>query len=195
MKKYEVWGYKRAWRQQRFDFVASEAAFALSELRLPPEVKIQPASEVKFHDLLAYDTSVHLFPRQSFLEKWISAPNCHSYVATNEKDAVVGYAVVRTTLSRTFKEDGWSTGPLFADNSQIAKSLNQAVFKRVASEDPEVIVASDVPLGDPLNPNALRIANQLCGRPARTITRMYKYNVPPAALSMKIFGITTSQLG
>ena len=195
VKRYEIGGYKRAWRQQRFNFVASKAVFVLSGLRLPPAVKIQPASEVKFHDILTYDTSVHLFSRQSFLEKWISAPNCHAYVATSEKGAVVGYVVVRTTLSTTFREDGWSIGPLFADNSQIAKSLYQRVFESVASEDPEAIISNDVPLGDPLNPDALRIANQLCGRPARTITRMYKKSMPPGALSMKIFGITTSQIG
>ena len=71
---------------------------------------IQPACEVDFNDLLEYDTDVHVFPHQAFLEKWISARNCHASVAISDNGRVVGYTVVRTTLKRgdAWMED-WST--------------------------------------------------------------------------------------
>ena len=72
---YERSGFKGAWREQRFDFVASKTAFSLSGIQECPTVKVQPASEVAFHDILEYDTSIHVYGRQLFLEKWISAPN------------------------------------------------------------------------------------------------------------------------
>ena len=117
---YQRVGLQPKWYEQRFDLVASQASFALSRTQCSPAVTIQPASEVDFNDLLEYDTHVHVFPRQVFLEKWISAPNCHASVTISDKGRVVGYTVVRTTLKRG---DGWRIGPLFADNAEIATSL------------------------------------------------------------------------
>ena len=53
-------------------------------------------------------------------------------------------------------EDGWKLGPLFAENSEIAKSLYQTVFRRVSAEDPKWVVTIDVPYG-----NALEISREL----------------------------------
>ena len=66
---YERFGLKGTWKEQRFDVVSSKAAFSLSRIQECPTVKIQPASEVAFHDILEYDTSIHVFGRQLFLEK------------------------------------------------------------------------------------------------------------------------------
>ena len=157
---YERFGLKGTWKEQRFDVVASKAAFSLSRIQECPTVKIQPASEVAFHDILEYDTSIHVFGRQLFLEKWISAPNSRAFVTIDDKGKVVGYAVVRTTLKQG---DGWRIGSLFADDSQIARSLYQAVFDKVAMEDPIGVVAVDVPFGDLFNPDAVQIAKELSG--------------------------------
>ena len=110
----------RAWNDQRVAFVASQASFNLSGISLPSSVKIQPVYQVEFQDLVEYDISVNVFPRPSFLEKWVFAPNCWAFVATNDNGEIVGYAVVRTTLKQ---EEGWIIGPVFADNSLIARNL------------------------------------------------------------------------
>ena len=127
--------------------IASQTSFSLSETRPPKGVTIRPAHDVPFHDILYYDTSVHVYARGSFLRKWISAPNCFSYAATDHNGSVLGYTVVRSTFR---PEDGWKIGPLFAENSEIAKSLYKTVFQRVAAEDPKGVVSIDVPYGNAL---------------------------------------------
>ena len=190
---YERIGLKGAWREQRFDFVASKAALSLSGIQECPTIKIQPASEVAFRDILEYDTSVHAFGRQLFLEKWISATNSRAFVTTDDKGKVVGYAVVRTTLKQG---DGWRIGPLFADDSQIARSLYRAVFDKVATEDPTGVVAVDVPFGDLVNPDALQIAKELSDTtPEFLYVRMYTKGVPSGMSLKKIYGLTSLGLG
>ena len=188
---YLKFGHKPKWCVQRFDFVASQAAFALSGVQTPSSVMIQPASEVDFHDLLEYDTHIHVFPRQFFLEKWISAPNCHALVAISD-GRVVGYTVVRTTLK---SGDGWRIGPLFADNSQIATSLYREACSNVAAEDPRGIIAVDVPYGNLINPDALKIAKELSGVPTIKCVRMYKKDIPSSMPLQKLFGMTALGLG
>ena len=183
---YQRIGNEPKWCNQRFDIVASQAAFVLSGVQTPSSVMIQPASEVDFHDLLEYDTHVHVFPRQSFLEKWISAPNCHASVAISD-GRVVGYTVVRTTLK---SGDGWRIGPLFADNSQIARSLYREACSNVAAEDPRGIIAVDVPYGDRINPDALKIVKELSEIPTIKCVRMYKKDIPSSMPLHKLFGIT-----
>ena len=183
---------KRAWYDQRVDFVASQALCNLSGINLPPSVKIQPVCQVEFQDLVEYDTSVHVFPRQAFLEKWVFASNCRAFAATNDNGEIVGYAVVRTALKQ---EEGWIIGPVFADNSLIARNLYRAVFDRVAAEDPSGIVTVDVPHGDIVNPEALQIVQELSGTPSVKYVRIYSKGVPSGMPLKKIFGITSVQLG
>ena len=142
------------------------------------------------YDLLKYDTEVHVFPRQSFLEKWISAPNCHASVAINDSGRVVGYTVVRTTLR---SGDGWRIGPLFADNFQIARHLCQDACGKVAAEDPGAV---DVPYGDHVNPDALKMVNELSGSPQPLkCVRVYSKGIPSGMPLQKLFGITSLEFG
>ena len=151
-------GFQPTWYVQCIDLVASKAAFALSGTELSPAVTIQPATKVNFNDLLEYDTHVHVFPRQAFLEKWISAPNCHASVAIRNDGKIVGYTVVRTTLKRG---DGWRIGPLFADNTEIARSLYREACGKVAAEDPQGLITADVPYGDIINPDTLKVVEEM----------------------------------
>ena len=189
---YRNLGCKPAWYDQRFDFVASQASTNLSGISLPPAVKIQPVCQVEFQDLLDYDTSIHVFPRRSFLEKWVFAPNCRAYAATNDNGEIVGYVVVRTTIKQ---EEGWRIGPVFADNSLIARNLYRAVFDKVAAEDPSGIVAVDVPYGDIVNPEALQIVKELSGTPSFKCVRLYTKGIPSGIPLKKIFGLTTIEIG
>ena len=191
---YKRVGFHPKWCVQRFDLVASQAAFTLSRTQSPPAVMIQPACEVDFNDLLEYDTHVHVFPRQAFLEKWISAANCHASVAISDNGRVVGYTTVRMTLK---KGDGWRIGPLFADNAEIARSLYREACGRVAAEDPQGIIAIDVPYGDLVNPDALQIVKELSGTPVPKLMLMrgYTKGIPSNMPLQKLFGITALELG
>ena len=196
LKKFQVGSqaWLILWYVQRFDLVASQVGITLSDIQSPPAVMIQPACEVDFNDLLEYDTHVHVFPRQAFLEKWISAPNCHASVAITDNGRVVGYTVVRTTLK---KGDGWKIGPLFADNAEIARSLYREACGKVAAEDPQGIIAVDVPYGDLVNPDALKMVKELSGIPVPKVkgVRVYTKGIPSNMPLQKLFGITTLELG
>ena len=184
--KYAREGFKPYWRSRCVMFDAAKASFSLSEMRHPKGLAIQPACEVPFHDILDYDTSVHVYARGSFLKKWISAPNCFSYAATDHNGSVLGYTVVRSSFR---PEDGWMLGPLFAENSDIAKSLYQTVFQRVSAEDRKGVVSIDVPFG-----KALEIARELPSKEMATCVRVYNKQPSNFAL-MKVFGLTSLDLG
>jgi hypothetical protein len=191
---YEGIGYKHGWFDQRFEIAASQAAAYLSGNCCQPSsgVHIQPASKVDFNDIFEYDTSVYVFPRKTFLTKWISASNSRAFVATDNREKVVGYIVVRSTLKQ---EDRWKIGPLFADNSQVARSLYRAAFAKVAAEDSTAVVIVDVPYGAAQNPDALQIAKEMSPTPVFTAARMYSKGVPSGIPMKKIFAITSVELG
>ena len=189
---YENSGFKRAWCIQRFAFKASEAASIFSGISQSSlEANIQPTSEAQFHDLLEYDTAIHAFSRPKFLEKWIYAPNSHAFTAINDEGSVVGYIVVRRTLN---PEDGWRMGPLFADNSKIARSLYRAVFTKVAEVDPTGAIDADVPCGDLFDPGTTQIPKDLSGTPTVTLLRMYTKGVPSSMQLKKTFVFTALEI-
>ena len=190
---YKRIGFQPTWFVQCIDLVASEAVFALSDIRLSPaSVTIQPASEVDFNDLLEYDIHVHVFPRQAFLEKWISAPNCHASVAVSNDGKIVGYTVVRSTLKRG---DGWRIGPLFADNAEIARSLYREACGRVAAEDPQGLITADVPYGDLINPDALKVVKEMSATLTFKCVRVYTKGIPLGMPLQKLFAITSLSIG
>ena len=191
---YERTGFKHGWFDQRFEIAASQAADYLSGEcgQSSSGVHIHPASEIEFNDIFEYDTSVYVFPRKSFLAKWISASNSRAFVATDNRGKVVGYIVARMTLKQA---DGWKIGPLFADNSQIARSLYRAALAKVAAEDPTGVVVVDVPFGNEQNPDALKIAKELSATPVFTAARMYSKGVPSGIPMKKMFALTTVELG
>ena len=184
--------YQPKWCVQCIDLVASQAAFALSQIPSSPEVTIQPASEVDFHDLLEYDTAVHVFPRQAFLEKWISAPNCHASVAFRGDGKIVGYIVVRSTFKRG---DGWRIGPLFADTAEIARNLYHEACSKVAAEDPQGLITADIPYGDLLNPDTLNIVKEMSAILTFKCERYYMKGIPSSMPLQRLFAITSLSIG
>jgi hypothetical protein len=179
-------GYKLAWRYNRVNVMASVASTALSGFSHPSSVTIQNANDIPFSHLVKYDTSVHIHARPYFLEKWLYAPNCHSYVATASSGSVVGYAVVRTTLR---PEDGWRVNPLYADSYRIARSLYRAIFNKVSSIDPSALVTADVPCLNQCNPEAVQLADEFSSSTDETLARIYRYQVPSYLPLHKVFGL------
>ena len=99
---------------------------------------------------------------------------------------MLGYTVVHSTFR---PEDGWKLGPLFAENSEIAKSLYQTVFQRVSAEDPKGVVTMDVPYV-----NALEMVRELPSKETSVFVRIYRKGIPPN-LPLSIFCLTSLGLG
>ena len=185
---YRRCGFKPELRVQR---TLIEASTKKLECFSPVSVTLKPVTQVPLKEICEYDMSVHAYPRASFLEKWISARNCHSYAAIGQEGGVVGYAVVRSAFR---KEDGWRVGPVYADNSQIARSLYRAMIQKVATIDPGAVMVIDIPYGDHCNPEGLAIAEELSGESEIKLFRMYTKGIPSNMSFNKMFGITSPEL-
>ena len=186
--------FKYAWKNQRFSITAFEGAMALASASASTSnenFKIRAMPEVPFGDVVDYDTSVHVYARPAFLKQWTYAPNCHAYAATNDNGVVVGYAVVRTLA----QDCGWQIGPLFANNSHIARNLYKAVFSGVSNKDPTANVIVDVPFGDIVNPEAVQImTKELSAPPTLTTLSLHSKEVRPPMQLHKMYALTSLSL-
>ena len=88
----------------------------------------------------------------------------------------------------------WRIGPLFADNSKIARSLYRSAFIKLAEVDPSGIMTADVPCGDLFDQGTTQIAKELTGTPVVTCVRMYTKGVPSSMQMKKTFVHTTLEI-
>ena len=175
------------WCIQCFDIPLTETSkYLAKESHLKGTEIVRPSKEI-FRALLDYDTQVHVVARQSFLENWVFAPNCHCSVAVDSGGKVVGYGVVRTTLG---EGSGWRIGPLFADSSVIARSLYRDMCVQVARDDPQAVVTADVSYGRYFSPDTLELLAELNGKATFQMMRVYKYGVPRNMPLHKVFVMT-----
>ena len=178
---YEQYGFKRAWLVVHFQFIAS---LALKNLGSFPKLKVVPISDKLFDEIVEYDSSVIGFSRKNFLQKWLYATKSCAYVATTETGRVSGYVVARTTLR---PEEGWWIGPLFADDSNTAKSLYKAVFNRMSAEDEKTIIFVDTPS---TNISAVILARELLGTEIDSYVWIYTKGIPSGLSVARVFGHT-----
>ena len=189
---YSKLGVKLHWYQQYYDLVAATAVRALKDFKPPKPLKVQSVSDELFPRILKYDKNVNSFPRQGFLKEWLFAPNCYASVALDNRDNIVGYAVVRKMLR---EEEGWKIGPCFADNSVIARSLYSDLCEKVADASPDAVIAACVPCSDIFDQEALKIVVELSGRPKLMLARLYRYGIHLGMSLKKIFALTPPELG
>ena len=189
---YSKLGVKLHWYQQYYDLVAATAVRALKYFKPPKPLKVQSVSDELFPRILKYDKNVNSFPRQGFLKEWLFAPNCYASVALDNRDNIVGYAVVRKMLR---EEEGWKIGPCFADNSVIARSLYGDLCEKVADASPDAVIAACVPCSDIFDQEALKIVVELSGRPKLMLARLYRYGIHLGMSLKKIFALTSPELG
>ena len=102
-----------------------------------------------------------------------------------------GYGVVRSTL---LKEDGWIIGPLFADNSSIARAILQDLFRRVAVDDALAIVVMDVPHGSEFRGSHLT-SSMIAKESQYTHMCEYTEEIPEGMQLTKVFGLTSLTVG
>ena len=157
-------------------------------------VKGRPSRAVSdelFQGTFKYDKNVNSFPRQGFLKEWLFAPNCYASVALDNRDNIVGYAVVRKML----REEGWKIGPCFADNFVIARNLYSDLCENVADTSSDEIIAVCVPRSEIFDQQALRIVEELSGKPKLMLARLYRYGIPLGVPLKKIIALTSPELG
>ena len=179
------YGYKLAWKYQRVSVVASQASAAVTKCLNSPSISVRRLSEISFNKVVEYDASIHSYSRPSYLEKWTSAPNSLTYVATSSGGSVVGYTVVRKALRQ---EDGWRINPLYADGSEIAMSLYRTVFHKLSFRYPSTQITIDVPSSKG-NPEAFQIIQNFSARTDEYLARGYRYGLTSKYPLNKVFGM------
>ena len=187
---YAEFGVKPYWDTLTYCFNTSAAVKALDNFKPPNSIRIQPPSIDLFPAIVQYDSHVNGFLRQTFLKRWIFAPNCHTSVALDNNGEVVGYSVVRSTL----RKEGWKIGPCYADNLLIARSLYQDLLERVAVSDPQAIIVVSIPSGQQFVKETEGIMKELQGELVYQTVRIYFGGIPDISFK-NMFAITSPQLG
>ncbi|MEA5573411.1 GNAT family N-acetyltransferase [Calothrix sp. UHCC 0171] len=139
-----------------------------------------PLANVPFAEILRYDAELFPASRPQFLQSWINVKGGYAY-GVMESANLTGYGVIRPC------HQGFKIGPLFAESTEIADCLFQALTSH-AGKQPVFI---DIPDVSPAI-SVLRQRYQL--QPTFTCIRMYCYQTPVID-SDRIFGVTTLELG
>ena len=188
---YLDFGLKPYWEEERVEFVAWEATKNLAT-HVHESIEILQPSQQFFSALLEYDAKVNTIYRPFFLYKWVFAPNCYCCVAIDSSGETKGYGVVRSTL---LESEGWTIGPLFADDSLTARMLLQGLCQRVSAEDPEAKIIIDVPYGPGFSEESLRLIEECRGKPICKFVRIYRGGVPEGTKLNNIFALTSLSVG
>ncbi|MET0908259.1 MAG: GNAT family N-acetyltransferase, partial [Ilumatobacteraceae bacterium] len=127
-------------------------------------------------DLVDYDAGVFGCRRPEFLEAWLAEDGSNALVA-REAGRITGYGAIRPAT------EGYRVNPLFAETSDIAARLLDALLATVPGGEP---VAVDVP---GVNDDAVRLVTERSMTPAFETARMYAGDVPDTDWR-RVFGVT-----
>jgi ribosomal protein S18 acetylase RimI-like enzyme len=141
---------------------------------------VEPAADVPFAELLAYDRQCFPAARERFLSAWIAQPDTVA-LATIDAGRVAGYGIVRRCKT------GCKIGPLFADDPGVATGL----FRALAASVPGEVIVLDVP---ETNPAAVALAERHGMTSVFETARMYTKEAPAIAID-RVFGVTSFELG
>ena len=143
--------------------------------------RVVPLVSIPFDDVNAYDRSVFVADRATFLECWINQPHSTA-VGFVRNGGLAGYGVIRTARS------GFKIGPLFADDPEAADALFNALVARVPHD---LTFCLDIPES---NPAAVALAQRNRMTVVFETARMYAGPAPAVPLQ-RLFGVTTFELG
>lgn len=141
---------------------------------------IVPLREVPFEKVTAYDEQIFGFPRQSFLQPWLSLPRSSSFGFVREGE-LKGFGMIRAC------REGHKIGPLFADEPGVAEHILQGLVSTVSGE----AFWLDIPEN---NPDAVALADRFAMEEVFGCARMYYGGIPEVPWR-NIYGITTFELG
>ncbi|MGW7489092.1 GNAT family N-acetyltransferase [Streptomyces sp. NPDC054786] len=147
----------------------------------PPPAGIVPVTPAHLDALADYDRRCFPADRRAFVTRWLTAPG-HTALAALREGAIAGYGVLRP--ART----GHRIGPLFADTTEAAEALFDALTASVA---PDAEVFLDVP-GPRQTAHTLVTSRGLT--PQSHTVRMYTGPVPPTEQE-RTFAVTSLELG
>ena len=141
---------------------------------------ILPCNAEDFEIVSAYDERHFGFPRKTFLKLWLHHPLVKT-LKYNDGTAIRGLVSFRPCAK------GYKIGPLFADDSEIAMALLQAVMSLIPGE----VIFLDIPEN---NADALTLAASFSLNEVFGCARMY-YGHKPLLPWGNIYGITTFEMG
>ncbi|HZD43124.1 MAG TPA: GNAT family N-acetyltransferase [Methanomicrobiales archaeon] len=141
-----------------------------------------PIQEVKFADLLAFDTAHFPARRETFLRCWIRQEGHYGLAQLDERGKILGYGVRRVCHT------GYKIGPLFARDRATAESILDGLVAGIPGEQ----FYLDIPL-----PNAAAVALVEDRKmvPVFFTARLYSTRNPVPLPLEEIFGVTTFELG
>ena len=187
--RYIQLGFRQEWINKEYLFKVSNFLSIETD-----HLIVKPVSEVDFEKLLEYDTACFGGSRRSFLQKWIALPGRISLVATDEHNDIIGYTVAR---KMQHPENGYTIGPLFANNVSVAKTLlNEAVENSTLQAKQESEITYAVPITE-YNTAASELPEELGGVIISTYVGMCKQKLPPSMVAgfSKVFAVTTQEIG
>ncbi len=175
---YRKSGFIYTHRNGRFKGVTP---FPSSQKTLESKEQVDPAKDLDFDALCAFD-AVH-FPtrRADFLRCWMSRPG-HRALVIHNSHRVVAYGVIRPC------HEGYKIGPLFCENARQAYILIQALCADLPDSQ---TVFLDLPME---NTAALALASDFGMSMIFETARMYRGDIPLLPIQ-QIYGITSFELG
>lgn len=140
---------------------------------------IVDADAIKFEDICIYDRMHFPARRDAFLRSWIC--NSHRSITYMEGDNIRGLGVIRECY------DGYRIGPLFSDNSSIAKDLLSGLVNGLEGNKIYLDIMDN-------NYEAGTLVQNIGMRPIFSTSRMYTRGCPDVCWN-NVFGITSFELG
>ena len=173
LEKYATVGFQLAHMNARY------GGYGSGTNTIAPNVA--KLSEVPFETVAAYDDVCFGVPRREFLKLWITQPESRAFGYIQE-GKLMGHGMIRKCFT------GYKIGPLFADNTEIAQALFNALVGQI---DKNTEVFFDTP---ECNPDAVKIATDYGMKKVFATGRVYSKGQPNFPLE-KWYGVTTFELG
>jgi GNAT superfamily N-acetyltransferase len=137
---------------------------------------------VKFADLLEYDTAHFPAQRERFLRYWIDQEDHFGLARLDTDGRILGYGVRRTCAR------GYKIGPLFAKDRETAELILDGLIAGIPGEP----FFLDIPLP---NREAVALVVDRKMVPVFHTARLYSTRDPVSLPLDEIFGVTTFELG
>ncbi len=137
-------------------------------------------ADTSFEELVRYDKSIFLAPREDFLRAFLRQEGTRTLVSI-ESGRIDGYGAIRPCQA------GYRVGPLFADDRATAERILRALIATIPGE-PYFL---DVP--EP-NAHGMALAHDLGLVDVSQAGRIYSKSVPDVPL-VRVFGTASLELG
>jgi len=172
-KNYQKSGFKFAYRNIRFEGKGGSQVLQ--------NTNIVRLSTIPFESIASYDRPFFPEEREQFMKGWIEQAKSHA-LGNMENDKLSGYGVIRKCRT------GYKIGPLYANNSEIAEILYQALISKADTSEP---VFLDVP---EINKNAVLLAERNDMKIVFETARMYTGDFPELPVK-RLYGVTSFEIG